>query len=97
MDTSNIGEKDRIEGCILGGAIGDALGYQCEFTSGIKEREYTIFEDDYGIFSDDTQMMLFTINGLLWGNTRAVLKGISRLVLYPTRTTASKKQHFLDR
>ncbi len=77
MDTSNIGKKDRIEGCILGGAIGDALGYQCEFTSGIKEREYTTFEDDYGIFSDDTQMMLFTINGLLWGNTRAVLKGIA--------------------
>ena len=79
MDTFDINIKDRIMGCILGGAIGDALGYQCEFTVDIKEREFTTFKDDYGIFSDDTQMMLFTINGLLWGATRAAAKGIAPL------------------
>ena len=75
MDTTGISTKDRILGCIMGGAIGDALGYQCEFTRNIKEREYTTFADDYGIFSDDTQMMLFTANALLWRNTYGTLNG----------------------
>ena len=75
MDTIGINTKDRIIGCLMGGAIGDALGYQCEFTRGIKEREYTTFSDDYGIFSDDTQMMLFTANALLWRNTHGTLNG----------------------
>ena len=77
MDTSSISDKDRVLGCFLGGAIGDALGYQCEFERGIKEREFTTFADDYGLFSDDTQMMLFTANALLWGKTRATIKGIA--------------------
>ena len=77
MDTSSIDYKDRVLGCFLGGAIGDALGYQCEFERGIKEREFKTFADDYGIFSDDTQMMLFTANALLWGQTRAAAKGIA--------------------
>lgn len=77
MDDSDTEMKNRIEGCVVGGAIGDALGYQCEFTRGIKEREYTTFKDDYGIFSDDTQMMLYTINGLLWGTTRHTIRGIA--------------------
>ncbi len=77
MDTSGISTHDRIVGSLIGGAIGDALGYQCEFTRGIKEREYDTFEDDYGIFSDDTQMMLFTANAYLWRETRGMLRGIA--------------------
>ena len=75
MDNYNLSTKERIIGSIMGGAIGDALGYQCEFTRGIKEREYISFKDDYGIFSDDTQMMLFTANALLWRNTYGTLNG----------------------
>jgi ADP-ribosylglycohydrolase len=74
MDKYSEELKDRVVGCFLGGAIGDALGYQCEFEHNLKEREYTTYKDDYGIFSDDTQMTLFTANALLWEKTRIVLK-----------------------
>ncbi len=63
----------KYKACLLGGAIGDALGYAVEFYN-----EDTIFSE-YGqngitkyelaggtaVFSDDTQMTLFTANGLL--------------------------------
>ena len=65
----------KITGSLIGGAIGDALGYAVEFTSwnGIR-REYgdggilsydLKFGDGVAIFSDDTQMSLFTANGIL--------------------------------
>ena len=64
---------DQFLGCLIGGAVGDALGYAIEFWD-----EGTIFRK-YGkrgitrydlyngkaIVSDDTQMSLFTANGLL--------------------------------
>lgn len=63
----------KILGCLLGGAAGDALGYSVEFSG-----EDTIFElygkdgiQEYdtvrgkALISDDTQMTLFTANGLL--------------------------------
>lgn len=66
---------DKIKGCLIGGAAGDALGYEVEF---IREKE--IFDrfgkdgiSDYVLYlgeariSDDTQMTLFTAEGLkLW-------------------------------
>ncbi len=72
---------DRFRGCLVGGAIGDALGYAVEF---MKEPE--IFEQ-YGPggitrydlsgglarISDDTQMTLFTAAGLLCGKDRGIL------------------------
>ena len=77
---------NQIKGCMFGGAVGDALGYPVEF---MKEDE--IF-DTYGpggiteyeldplthqaLISDDTQMSLFTANGLLAGDTRGALRGI---------------------
>jgi ADP-ribosylglycohydrolase len=57
--------------CLLGGAIGDALGYRVEF------RRWPDIESEYGaagirlaiasgtlIVSDDTQMTLFTLEGM---------------------------------
>ena len=70
---------DRVRGCMLGGAIGDALGYQIEFEVGILPRQVTRFKDGKGIISDDTQMTLFTANALLWRETRQVLRGIAML------------------
>lgn len=75
---------DQIRGCLIGGAIGDALGYSVEFL-----REDEIFElygedgiteykleNGKAIISDDTQMTLFTANGLLVGDTRGCMRGI---------------------
>ena len=78
----SISRQDKIRGSLLGGAIGDALGYPVEFMSysQIKskygEEGITRFElDKNGVaeISDDTQMTLFTVNGLLFGFTRAEL------------------------
>ena len=63
--------KDKILGCILGGAIGDALGYPVEFLEYKTIQEYYTkqgivdFPSIGGLISDDTQMTLFTIDGIL--------------------------------
>ena len=77
---------DKIRGCLFGGTVGDALGYPVEFMG-----EKAIFSQygDKGIqeykldpvsgkvlISDDTQMTLFTANGLLVGDTRGHTRDI---------------------
>lgn len=75
---------DKIRGSLIGGAVGDALGYAVEFL-----RDYQIFErygengiTEYSLvngvapISDDTQMTLFTANGILVGETRLAMRGI---------------------
>ena len=74
--------QDRIRGSLIGGAIGDALGYPVEFIDSFKgiqtqygERGITRLEVRWteidaasigkAVVSDDTQMTLFTANGLL--------------------------------
>lgn len=64
---------DNFAGCLIGGAIGDALGYVIEFmdsesifkkygSDGIRD-----FSQEEDVFiSDDTQMTMFTANGLLY-------------------------------
>jgi hypothetical protein len=72
-------------GSLLGGAVGDALGAPIEFDSIneiIKEygntgiTDYVEYPGNIGEFTDDTQMTLFTAEGLLRAYHRAVLKGI---------------------
>ena len=76
---------DKIRGCLMGGAAGDALGYPVEF---LMEPEIAARYGKEGIvsyqlkegtarISDDTQMTLFTANGLLYASTRWYLRGIS--------------------
>lgn len=71
----------KIRGSLIGGAVGDALGYAVEFTSwsGIQKKYGAAgiqsYDLDFGagtaIFSDDTQMSLFTANGILiWETLR---------------------------
>lgn len=83
---------DKIKGCMFGGAIGDALGYPVEFLSEkeIKERygdsgitEYAIdARTGKALISDDTQMSLYTANGILVGDTRVSLRGIGGIPHY---------------
>lgn len=74
---------ERIKGCLLGGAVGDALGAPVEFLEWNAIRatfgaqgivDYTPASGRLGAITDDTQMMLFTAEGLL----RAYVRGSSR-------------------
>jgi ADP-ribosylglycohydrolase len=75
---------DRVQGCLLGGAIGDALGAPVEFMSIAQiRREFgprgiEDLQPAYGkpaAITDDTQMTLFTAEGLLRSETRQRAKG----------------------
>ena len=77
-------DLNKFRGCMIGGAVGDALGYAVEFrTADQIFREYgprgiTEYKLRGGVaqISDDTQMTLFTANGLLFGDTRGSTHGI---------------------
>lgn len=78
--------RSRVRGCLLGGALGDALGYPVEFSSldAIRAahgpRGVTSLVPDAGgvagRISDDTQMTLFTVEGILTAHRREREKGI---------------------
>ena len=57
--------QNRFRGCLVAGAAGDALGYPIEFQRCIRERQQTEYPGK-GLISDDTQMTIFTAEGLLW-------------------------------
>lgn len=78
MQTNNL--QDKCRGSLVGGAIGDALGYPVEFVNSFEEikakygdngiveydMSYPWLDEklDKVFFSDDTQMTLYTIEGL---------------------------------
>ncbi|MBB5785099.1 ADP-ribosylglycohydrolase family protein [Nonomuraea jabiensis] len=77
--------RDRVRGCLLGGAIGDALGSPIEFQS-LREirREHgaegitgyvTTWRGKSGLITDDTQMTLFTVEGLLQARAEGAPEG----------------------
>ena len=78
--------KDCVRGSLMSGAAGDALGYPVEFMSRSAilsrygDEGITQFEIDRNsgnaLVSDDTQMTLFTANGMLMGITRGYMRGI---------------------
>ena len=76
---------DRVVGCLLGGAVGDALGGPVEFLTlaeirarygreGI--RDLVPSYGRLGAITDDTQMTLFTAEGLLQARRRGRERGI---------------------
>lgn len=82
-------DLEHYEGCLLGGAVGDALGAPVEFInyqqilsrygpSGITEP----LPGGSGLveFTDDTQMTLFTAEGLLRSRVRGVTSNIGEVV-----------------
>lgn len=71
--------RSRIRGSLLGGAVGDALGYPVEFLGAAESsiQEYVPdLKTGKALISDDTQMTLFTACGLLWGYSRSCMRGI---------------------
>jgi len=76
---------ERLRGLLLGGALGDALGAPVEFMSRREilarfgPRGITDFAPAYGregAITDDTQMTLFTLEGLIRADVRYRLKGV---------------------
>ena len=78
--------QDLYRGCLLGGAVGDALGAPVEFMkrteilrhfgpNGITK--YAPAYGGIGLITDDTQMTLFTAEGLIRAWVRGRMKGIS--------------------
>jgi len=78
--------ETRLRGCLLAGACGDALGAPVEFMSlaqircdfgpaGI--RDFAPAYGRRGAITDDTQMTLFTLEGLLRTRVRHASRGIS--------------------
>lgn len=100
--------QDKCRGSLVGGAVGDALGYEVEFMelSDIRNRfgekgiTRYVLHDGVAQFSDDTQMTLFTLEGLMNGviDTKAgtkeeILPYIERAYLgwYKTQTEVPAK------
>ena len=86
-DPASVAERRlaRFRGCLSGGAIGDALGAPIEFLSRAQIAAAfgpagpTDFAPAYGklgAITDDTQMTLFTAEGLLRSYVRAAMRGI---------------------
>lgn len=93
---------DQIRGCLYGGAVGNALGFSVVFMDEeqIRERygekgitEFQIArEGGKAMISDDTQMTLFTANGLLVADTKAKIGNIQ---VWPRSYVAMAYQDWL--
>lgn len=77
--------RERFVGCLLGGAIGDALGAPVEFLSwreierGFGPNGIRTFASAYGgtgRITDDTQMTLFTAEGLIRAEHHVADRGL---------------------
>ncbi len=86
MTTPTPTALSRIRGCLLGGAVGDALGAAIEFDRlpAIRSKYGPAGLTDYapaygrlGAITDDTQMTLFTAEGLIQAAARMEGKGIA--------------------
>lgn len=101
--------QDKCRGSLVGGAVGDALGYEVEFMSlsSIRKRfgeqgiTRYVLHNGIAEFSDDTQMTLFTLEGLMngiidtkAGKTEKILPYIQKAYLnwYRTQTKSPKSQ-----
>jgi ADP-ribosylglycohydrolase len=85
MDEATMAMRSRIRGCLLGGALGDALGGPVEFMTRAEilrafgRSGITDLAEASGrpaAVTDDTQMTLFTAEGLLRAFVRDSVKGI---------------------
>ena len=81
-------QLDKVRGCLVGGAIGDAFGYPLEVVKSYDEiiqkygpdgltgydltAVWAVDAEGKAVFSDDTQMTLFTACGLLNAKTKGM-------------------------
>lgn len=91
--------RTRFRGCLLGGAMGDALGAGIEFQYdrnriaqefgpyGIRDYVPTPYGKDLGLITDDTQMHLFTVEALIQA---------LRTQEHPTNTPSAIARRFRD-
>lgn len=88
IDLDHADIADRVRGCLLGGAVGDALGAAVEFHSLAEIRRrfgpdgLTDYAEAYGrrgAITDDTQMTLWTAEGLIRADNRLRERGERRL------------------
>ncbi len=78
MSQTSFPSLSRIEGCLLGGALGDALGYPLEFLNGVDLDPWVArsatrpleFPHRRALVSDDTQMTMFSCEGLIRARRR---------------------------
>lgn len=86
VEKLDLAKRKSFQGCLIGGAVGDALGASIEFWSIEQIRtkygqagitDFSEFNDGGGRFTDDTQMTLFTAEALLRAEHRAMLRGIA--------------------
>lgn len=101
--------QDKCRGSLVGGSVGDALGYEVEFMNlaairkrfGKKGITRYVLHGDVAQFSDDTQMTLFTLEGLMngviatkAGKPETILQYINDAYLnwYRTQTEPMKPQ-----
>lgn len=106
------GHADRVLGCLLGGAVGDAFGYAIEFDSLAVIRQQhgpdglrtPLLHRGHLIVSDDTQMTLFTAAGLLTAvrgarspTDGAMLEAIRRATLDWSATQGDRDDSANDR
>lgn len=79
-------QASRFRGCLLGGAVGDALGAPVEFKDlkairaafgpgGI--RDFVPAYGRLGAITDDTQMTLFTAEGIIRTHVRGMMRGLT--------------------
>ena len=83
---------DRFSGCLLGGALGDALGYPIEFMTqdeifakyGKNGMTAPVVDKQSGcaLISDDTQMTLFTAEGIMWADALGATRELSSYTTY---------------
>ncbi len=80
---------EHFKGCMIGGAVGDAMGAPIEFMSTDQIRsifgqkglaDYSEAYGRIGAFTDDTQMTLFTAEGLILSKIRQEYKGEKGIV-----------------
>ena len=79
--------RDRVRGCLAAGAAGDALGYAVEFSG--EDRIFARFGDGgirafakdrlsgLALISDDSQMTMFTAEGILNAGSRPFRKAVA--------------------
>lgn len=81
-------KQEFFQGCLVGGAIGDALGWPVEFMryGDIQQRygadgiqDLQVAANGKAEITDDTQMTLFTAEGIIRAQTRGIAKGICHI------------------